>query len=79
MESTRFGRWVQSRCNTPGRKTQEKKKLAKKKPIVEPATGATSARGNQIGQSRFDHLLPAAAQEDQAYRLAEELQAALMD
>jgi len=79
MEGTRFGRWVQSRFNTPGRRTQEKKKLAKKKsPAWNLPQVAMSARGNQIG-SITDLITSclAAAQEDQAYRLAEELQAAL--
>jgi len=79
MESTRFGKWVQSRFNAPGRKTQEKKKLAKKKsPSWNLPQVAMSARGNQIGSiTDLITCCLAAAQEEHAYRLAEELQAAL--
>ena len=79
IEGTRFPRWVQSRFNAPGGKAQEKKKLAKKKsPWWNLPQVAMSARGNQIGSiTDLITCCLAAAREDQAYRLAEELQAAL--
>ncbi|MCI0624287.1 MAG: hypothetical protein L0387_22020 [Acidobacteria bacterium] len=79
IEGTRFPRWVQSRLNAPGGKAQEKKKLAKKKsPWWNLPQVAMSARGNQIGSiTDLITCCLAAAREDQAYRLAEELQAAL--